>query len=184
MGRRPFSVARHEAIKHAMADGLRMVDDLEVTVEPFIRGTTRRNNIAVRHLGDHDSGAAAEEYDLAVCSITAPSHAGQFALRHRDGDRPLTTVLGFINRVLAAKANRKVWNLPDRADGSDLATDAIDAPFIPLIMSTGGILEAGTREKIREWKSWGIPSTMYAWMMMVMAVRLARSRAKTFRRDE
>ena len=158
-----------------------------VTVEPYIRGTTRRNDIAVAYNGDGERPLACEEYDLAVCALTAPAHIGQYAIRHRPGnDRPISTVLGVAERMLAAKGRRKERNLPEDPDGDmgDEDGSAGALPFLPLIVSTGGLMSSGMREKLKEWKGWGVKAPAYSWMMGVAASQLVRSRARTFRKGE
>lgn len=186
-GRNRFSVGRHETIKHALAGGLRSVPNTAVKEEPYIRGSTRRNDIEVRHIGDLVRHIPVEQYDLAAIVITAPSHTKDYAIRHRpDDDRPLTNVLAAAERILASKARRKVRNLPE-ADGVELVRGAPgndDDPFIPMVMSSGGLIHGDMRQKMREWKGWGMSGPAWGWMTMSMAIKIAMARGRTFRMGE
>ena len=78
----------------------------------------------MRHIGDLVRHIPVEQYDLAAIVVTAPSHARDYAIRHREGDdRPITNVLATVEKILAGKARRKVRNLPE-ADGVELVEGA------------------------------------------------------------
>ena len=51
-GRPQTTVARHETIKHIMAEGLGTISEAVIKVEPYIIGTARRNDISVTLAGD------------------------------------------------------------------------------------------------------------------------------------
>jgi hypothetical protein len=184
-GRTRCTIGRHETIKHSLAGALRWINDISVTEEPFIRNTTRRNDIEVRYEGDSIRTLPTEQYNLRVSSMTAASTASDYAIRHKaDDDRPVVTVLNVIQRILAGQARRKVRALPNRPESLEPPVSSVDTPFVPLIFSSGGVPESLTWEKIKEWRAWGIKPTFYSWTMMSVAVRIARARGRTFRLGE
>jgi len=54
------------------------------------------------------------------------------------------------------------------------------APFSPLVLSSGGVMERGMFEKLRAWKSFGMNSVDHAWTLSSVAISLARARGRTF----
>ena len=148
--------------------------------------------IALHYNGERSRDASTEEYDLAVIGITAPTHIRATARVISMGsgeDRPIDMVIAVANRILSAKARSKVRNLPELPDEVGVADRARadgrgDTPFVPLVISTGGMVEIDTAEKLKEWKRWGMTGAAHGWMMMSVAVRLARARARTFKAGE
>lgn len=162
-----------------------MVKDLEVTEEPFIRNTPRRNDIEVNYRGDGSRHLPTEQYDLTISTLASRTYLEDYLVQHKGGDdRPIDNVNATVQRILASRVRRKVRNMPDRPDHGGSAPPRDNTPFVPLVLSAGGVIEEGTKEKLKEWKAWGINEPLYSWMMMVIAVRLARARARLFRQGD
>ena len=140
-GRSTFFVSRHKSVKHQLANAARTMPNMTVTVEPYIRGTTRRNNIALHYHGNRSRDASTEEYGLAVVGITAPTHIRSTAkvIRMTGEDRPNKVVTAGAQRILSAKARLKSRNLPDKPDDLQVA-DTVqgdgDVPFVPLAVTS------------------------------------------------
>lgn len=105
---------------------------------------------SVRHI-------PAEQYDLTVVSLTAPTHCNDHTIRHVRGDkRPIIKVITATERMMAAKARSKVRNLPHLADSEVLLLGeggAVDRdPFVPLVISSGGLIHGDMRQKMKEWR--------------------------------
>lgn len=119
---------------------------------------------------------------MTISTLASRTYLEDFAIHHKQGDNnPINTVNAAVRRILASRARRKVRNMPDQPGLGQTAAARDHTPFIPLVLSAGGIVEEGTKEKLREWKAWGVSGPSHAWMMMVIAVRLARAGARLFR---
>jgi hypothetical protein len=175
--RQDFRISRHEVVKHALAAGLRMVPILEVEVEPYLPDLRRRNDIRVYKRADDATPSMKEEYDLAVCVLSAPTN--QRVLMANPPSAELSLFKQSFDRVQAAlvyHARRKVNSLPPPAPNLPPR-----APFFPLVMSSGGIMERGMFEKLKEWKSWSSDSVSHAWMLSSVSISLVKARGRTFR---
>lgn len=117
---------------------------------------------------------AAEEYDVKVIVLAAPTHQRELHASRRPDPSHMTETRARIQGVLAHAAKRKVNALPTRP------ADAVDTPFLPLIFSSGGVLESETKAKLLSWKSWGVTKSAFEWMMTSLSVALARARGRTF----
>nr|XP_018264589.1 uncharacterized protein I303_02761 [Kwoniella dejecticola CBS 10117]OBR86747.1 hypothetical protein I303_02761 [Kwoniella dejecticola CBS 10117] len=181
MGRRDYRVARHESVKHQLSSGLKAIPLSTVTVEPFIAHHMRRNDIRITLEGD-GRPVIREEYDLKVVSLSAPSHQQNLrangwtseekreVARDMEEKKYMEDAGRRIRRVLKQQARRKVTNLPE----------GDRAPFVPLVISTGGYMEQEMEDKIREWRRWEMPGIAYTWMLTSVSVALARARGRTF----
>lgn len=175
--RSDFKVSRHESVKFRLAAGLRSVPALSVTVEPFIYGgPRRRNDIRVDNNGDSHPDFAAEEYDIKVIVLTAPTHLRELNPSRRPDPSHMTETRARAQGVLAYAAKRKVNALPSLPPG----LTAPDTPFVPLIFSSGGLQEAETCKKLVAWKKWGVTKVSFEWMITSISVGLARARGRTF----
>nr|XP_031857099.1 uncharacterized protein CI109_007545 [Kwoniella shandongensis]KAA5524170.1 hypothetical protein CI109_007545 [Kwoniella shandongensis] len=187
-GRSRFIKARHDAIKHRLAAALRSIPGSSVVEEPYILDRLDRLNDIRVTLDDSDNRhALAEEYDLKIVSLFAPTY--QEALRSNGKTREERLEVEKLEReglwgedamrralkVLAQQARRKVTGLPAeeraRVEGTGL--------FTPLVLSTGGLQDEETAAKISEWKRWNMPGASYGWMLMSISVALVRARART-----
>lgn len=177
--RKDYRVSRHEAVKHHIASALRSVPTLQVTVEPFINGIHgRRNDVAVHDFGG-DRVVLSEEYDIKVTSLFSDTNLAQLSTRPPPADTVADTISAKVQAVLALHAARKRSNLPRRSEAGQ--QDA--APFVPIIISAGGVLHTDTRDKFREWKSWGVSKAAHSWLLTSISVSLARARGRTFSRQ-
>jgi hypothetical protein len=51
-------------------------------------------------------------------------------------------------------------------------------------MSSGGVMEKGMFEKLKESRTWAAGSVSHSWMLSCLAVSLAKSRGRTFLRSK
>jgi hypothetical protein len=175
-GRKDHRISRHEAVKYAMAAGLSAISTLTVDIEPFMPDLRRRNDIRIKHNTDAHRPSPAEEYDLKVVALSAPSHQRSLAvsdviLRPNDSSI-LKQTHEKIQKVLAYQAKRKVDALP--------ALTTARVPFAPIVLSSGGIAEKGAFDKLKLWKSWATNPTSHQWMLSSVSVSLAKARGRTF----
>lgn len=177
VARSDFRVARHESVKHRLAAGLRSAPELSVTVEPYIYGgPRRRNDIRVDNTGESHPDFAAEEYDIKIVVLTAPTHLRELDPSRRPDPSHMTEIRARVQGVLGYAARRKVNALPS------LPPNAVahDTPFVPLIFSSGGLQESETCKRLAAWKKWGVSKVAFEWMITSVAVGLARARGRTF----
>jgi hypothetical protein len=175
-GRKDFRVSRHEAVKHALAAGLTTIKGMSVEVEPFLPDLRRRNDIRVKLDTDDRRGVVNEEYDLMIMVLSASANQRALAVRSPPSDISLfKQSFDRIQSVLAQGALKKVNNIPASDPGQPPP-----APFSPLVLSSGGVMERGMFEKLRAWKSFGMNSVDHAWTLSSVAISLARARGRTF----
>ena len=53
-----------------------------------------------------------------------------------------------------------------------------------MVMSSGGLIHGDMRQKMKEWKGWGMSGPSWGWMLMSMAIKIAMARGRTFRMGE
>jgi hypothetical protein len=175
-GKQDYRVSRHEKIKKAIGEGLKMIPELEVQVEPFMPDLRRRNDIRLYRAPEGESPAFNEEYDLKVPVLSAPTNQRSLNVAFPPSDLTIfKQTSDRIFTVLAYLAKRKVMALPPT-----LANQPAANPFYPLVMSSGGVMERSMFEKLKEWKSWSAGSVSHNWMLSTMSVRLVSSRGRTF----
>lgn len=179
LGRPDYRVSRHEVVKHALATGLRMAPRVEVVIEPFFPDLRRRNDIRVSRFSYNEQLDVREEYDLKVCVLAAPTNQRVLAAYAPTADLSLfKQTFDRAQAALAFHARRKVLALPDAGVGQPERS-----PFFPLVMSSGGIMERGMFEKLKEWKSWSEDSVSHSWMLSSLSIALVKARARTFSRN-
>jgi hypothetical protein len=175
-GRLDYRISRHESVKHHLASHLTSIPAMSVEVEPTMNAdSARRNDIRLAGLGG-DRAILAEEYDVKVLSLYAPTHQrGLAACRLEPNLTPLDDTVNRIRSVLAYQAKRKALALP---------THPADAPprvpFFPLVFSTGGVMEGTTAERLKGWKTWGMTTVTYSSMLTNVSIALAKARGRTF----
>jgi len=174
-GRQDFRVSRHESLKHTLAAGLRAIPRMVVEVEPFLPNLRRRNYIRINLPNDRTT-LLHEEYDLKVLVLSAATNQRLLAVAPATSDSTLfKRAADQIQVLLAQNAKKKIDALP-----------AIDAstppppPFYPLIMSSGGMLEKGMFEKLKQWRGLASGAASHSWMLSAMAMSLAKARGRTF----
>lgn len=171
LARPSYTVSRHEAIKHSIASGLRTIKGLDVLAEPFMANLRRRNDLRVSSI---DGPVAKEEYDVKVITLYAPTHSRSFAaasIPASDPPTPLQDAFARVQQVLAYQGKRKTNRLPVTND---------PAPMVPLVFSSGGILESATLTKLKQFKSWGLSHPIYSWLLTSLSVSLVKARGRTF----
>lgn len=175
-GRQDFRVSRHESVKHILAAGLRQIPQMQVEVEPFLPDLRRRNDIRVHGVSDQHADLH-EEYDLKVMVLSAASNQRSLATTNvATADASIfKQTAERIQILLAQNAKKKVSALPTLDP-----TTAPPRPFYPLVMSSGGLLEKGMFEKLKQWRGRSVGGVSHSWMISSVAVALARARGRTF----
>jgi hypothetical protein len=175
-GRQDFRVSRHESIKHIIAGGLQAIPQALVEVEPFLPNLRRRNDIRIT-LSSERVAMLHEEYDLKIMVLSAATNQRSLAVFKGPTDLTLfKRAAGQIQTLLAQHAKKKIDALPARDPGQPPPP-----PFYPLVMSSGGMLEKGMFEKLKQWRGLSTGEVSHSWMLSCMAVSLARARGRTFR---
>jgi len=133
-------------MKHAVARALDNITGADIAVEPFIRGTRRRND--VRLVATDICPIPPIEIDVsvvAVSNITAPARRGA-----SQPDSP-DAVAAVIQRSLNVRANQKRRKQHAQSD---------PAGFLPFILSAGGVFLDETEKAVAEWRRYIPPSEM------------------------
>jgi len=165
-GRARWVVARHEQVKRAIAASLSKIEGVQVSVEPFIAQTNRRNDIRVT--GSSASGLANHEYDVTIVSLATRDGRDAFIPAHQLPTNIAEKGHALIDKFLSKKAADKVNRLP-----------ANSIPFSPLVFTVGGMMDAKTADVIKTWKdSMSIPA--HKDLTYQLSLILLRARAKTF----
>lgn len=175
-GRQDFRVSRHESVKHILAGGLKQIPLMQVQVEPFLPDLRRRNDIRI-HCVSNRHADLHEEYDLKVMVLSAASNQRSLTtanIANTDASIFKQTAER-IQTLLARNAKKKVSNLPALDPNT-----APPRPFFPLVMSSGGLLEKGMFEKLKQWRAQSTGGISHSWMISSVAVALARARGRTF----
>jgi hypothetical protein len=174
-GRQDFRVSRHESVKHALAAGLRSIPQMQVEVEPFLPDLRCRNDIRITLAGDRTTQVR-QEFDLKVMAISAPTNQRSLVIQTVPADSTLFRhSADRLQSFLAHHAKRKMDYLPPLDPNTPPAP-----PFFPLVMTSGGIMEKGMFERLKQWRAWSSGSVSYSWMLSSVAVSLARARGRTF----
>lgn len=179
-----YTIARHDRVKFQLAAGLRSSPILSITIEPRIGNMTgpstgRRNDLRVV-----DTSPLATypiiDYDVKeVMSLFAATNlvTHNRALPPAPPLQPLTslstTVRRRIQRTLAQAAKAKRSALPPGEHTHNR--------FLPLIFTTGGIMEEATMGEIQGWnRHRQTDSTAISYMMAGLSIALVRARGMTF----
>jgi hypothetical protein len=177
--RQDHRISRHESVKHAIAAGLQAISTLEVEIEPFMPDLRRRNDVRIRHVTDAGRPSPAEEYDIKIVALSAPSHRRSLAVTDAvtrpDDETLLRQTYAKVQKVLQYQAKRKVDALPSLS-----SAQSTRVPFFPIVISAGGIAEQGAFDKFKSWKGWATSKTSHTWMMSSVSVSLAKARGRTF----
>lgn len=175
-GRPDYRVSRHEVVKHALAAGLKMIPRLQVEIEPFLPDLRRRNDLRISREQLDGTPSLREEYDLKVCVLSAPTNQRALTVQRPPADVSLfKQAFDRVQFALAYHAKRKVMALPDLAPGLPPAP-----PFFALVLSSGGIMEKGMFEKLKEWKAMASGSVYHSWMLSSISISLVKARGRTF----
>lgn len=175
-GRPDLAHPRHNTIRDTMKGALDYVPGITARIEPYTTTAMQKKN-DIRITSDSDSPAPLiEDYDIKVVALQAATHLG-FITTHSP-PTPLPDALDDMSyrtsHVLSYQAQRKTNALkPSRRYPEPLL-----APMVPLVISTGGLMERQMEEKLKHWKTWGMPVGMYNWMMTAIGVGLAKARGR------
>ena len=166
--RAKWTVARHEQVKHVLASTLSTLDGVQVTLEPFIAGTTRRNDICIT--GSRASGMANHEYDITVVSLATHDATATVPPPRLD---PTTSVEAIAtataHRFLDSIARNKRRRLPPGAT----------VPFTPLVFSVGGLMDPDTAKALNLWKG-SLSVGTFKMLLLRLSLTLLRARVRNF----
>lgn len=165
--RENWRLARHEVVKKIMARNLDTVRGTKLDLEPFVRGCGSRTDFRIT--GMASVKALSSEYDLNFTSLhSAPSRkATKDELRRDNGRTREAALKDAIEAALSFTSKEKIR----------LYQDKITIPFIPVVISTGGMLHRAALMCLEHWKT-KMPS--FALMMMSISLAIIRARAKGF----
>jgi hypothetical protein len=118
LARPKWRIARHELLKHTLADALGRSPSLgRVRLEPFVPGSHLRTDLLLS--GSQASGAGPQEFDITIVSLAS----GQF----RSTDPAKNTIQQVLGRAAQAKNTKYAARTASK--------------FVPLVFSLGGAME-------------------------------------------
>lgn len=158
--------AAHEHIKYAVCNALNSLPGSIATPEPFIRGSTRRND--ARLSATSDSPLESAEYDVSLVALSAHYNRSIPAVQGANrSDRP-PTVLAAIQTALMLRARAKRAKQP--LDGAE--------PFVPVVLSAGGVCLAETMTSaFGKWRR-HLPPSRYLYLMNRISCALLTRRVR------
>jgi len=132
---------------------------IEVTTEPNVPGTSRRNDIRVTN-GDI-AGIAPADFEIKVHALTTHANLASY--------NPDPSATAFLTKCEeSARANRPI---PPSGHYSP--------PMSPIVFSAGGLLAPASRNAILAWRR-HIKASTFQFIMRLIAFSLLRSRARLF----
>jgi hypothetical protein len=154
--RPPWRIARHEQLKHALADALSRSSSLgRVTIEPFVPGTHLRTDIALS--GCQASGSGPQEFDLTILSLTST----QF----QSTDPAKNTIQQILGRAAQAKRTKYATRTATK--------------FVPLVLSLGGAMEKECSETLQGWRD-HMPVGTHSFLLKRISILLLRARFRFY----
>jgi hypothetical protein len=135
----------------------------------------KRNDIRIVSDGDTHAPLI-EDYDVKVVTLFAPTHMNSLTTLNPPSapTAPVDNVRFRMSHILSYQASTKTKALrPTPANPEPLI-----APMVPLVISTGGLMEKQMEAKLKEWKQWGMPKGLHTWMMTAIGVGLAKARGR------
>lgn len=168
LSRQRWRVARHEMIKRTLTESLGRLPGVEVTMEPFIGATRRRNDIRV--IGSRESGVSSGEYDVTVVSLASLEARSTVLPARAEGVSLYAHATALMDKHVEAIANQKRRALP--AGGAEL-------PFAALVFTLGGRMDSGTDKQMREWKA-AMTDGHFSFLLGSLSLILLRARVRNF----
>jgi hypothetical protein len=146
-----FRLARHEMVKKVVMATLESIPDVSVEAEPVVPGSNLRTDFRVS--GSAATTGGRSEYDLTIVSLASAEAVGLSVEEYLDR----------VRREKEAKYRGKT------------AT-----PFHPVVMSSGGAMEAKTWEILQHWSKVLSPGQL-SYLIKRISCILVKSRAKVFK---
>ena len=162
-----WTLARHEQVKYAIADGLKACPSLgQLTIEPYVPGTELRTDIKLS--GSREAGTSAQEFDITIVSLGS-------SLLQRASDRAQQDeeLICHSNKVLQDRLKRAAT--AKKTKYSAVASSR----FRPLVFSSGGAMEGECRKVFEEWRSLMAVGS-YEFLLKRLSLLLLRARFRHF----
>jgi hypothetical protein len=171
--RGPWMLWRHEAVKNAIGSALGSLKGITARLEPPTHGTTRRNDISIV---SRSGPIRSEEFDISITSL-----ASQTALEATVA--PGATEDATALSTAALLANKHLDSIARAKNRFEPALSAPrpsqHRPFTPLVFSVGGLMEKGTRDALKLWKS-VMAGGSYSYMVRRVSLALLRARVANY----
>ena len=134
-----WTLARHEQVKYAIADGLKACPSLgQVTIEPYVPGSQLRTDLKLS--GSQEAGTSAQEFDITIVSLCSSQLQRASDQAQQDGKLVCHTRKLVEHRLeRAAKAKRTKY--------SSISNSSSSSRFHPLVFSSGGPMEGECRNE-------------------------------------
>jgi len=151
-----WRIARHEQLKHTLADALGRCPSLgKVRIEPYIPGTHLRTDISIS--GSQANGTGPQEFDITIVSLAS----SQF----RSTDPNKNTLQHVLSRAAQAKSNKYATRTASK--------------FVPLVFSLGGAMETQCRATLQGWRE-HMPLGCHSFLMKRISILLLKARFRFF----
>jgi hypothetical protein len=151
-----WRIARHEQLKHALADALARSPSLgKVRLEPFVPGTHLRTDLSLS--GSQTSGTGPQEFDITIISLAS----GQF----RSTDPAKNTLQQVLGRAAQAKNTKYAAKTASK--------------FVPLVFSLGGAMEKQCSTTLQGWRE-HMPVGSHSFLLKRISILLLRARFRFF----
>jgi hypothetical protein len=151
-----WRIARHEQLKHTLANALARSPSLgKVRIEPFVAGTHLRTDISIS--GSQLSGTGPQEFDLTILSLAS----SQF----RSTDPAKNTLQQVLSRAAQAKINKYAARTASK--------------FVPLVFSLGGAMEKQCSSTLHSWRD-HMPLGSHSFLLKRISILLLRARFRFF----
>ena len=151
-----WRIARHELLKHTLADALGRCPSLgKVRIEPYIPGTHLRTDISIS--GSQANGTGPQEFDITIVSLAS----SQF----RSTDPNKNTLQHVLSRAAQAKNTKYASRTASK--------------FVPLVFSLGGGMETQCSSTLQSWKD-HMPFGTHSFLLRRISILLLRARFRFF----
>jgi hypothetical protein len=169
-----WTLARHEQVKYAIADGLKRCPSLgQLTIEPYVPGTQLRTDLKLS--GSRQAGTSAQEFDITIVSLSSSQlqRASDRAHQQQQDELQDGGLVSHTKKLLdlrlerAAKAKRTKYS------------SISSSRFRPLVFSSGGAMEGECRKVFEEWRSLMTVGS-YEFLLKRLSLLLLRARFRHF----
>jgi hypothetical protein len=151
-----WRIARHELLKHTLADTLGRSPSLgRVRLEPFVPQSHLRTDLSLS--GSQASGAGPQEFDITIVSLAS----GQF----RSTDPAKNTIQQVLGRAAQAKNTKYAARTASK--------------FVPLVFSLGGAMETQCSTTLQSWME-HMPFGSHSFLLKRISILLLRARFRFF----
>jgi hypothetical protein len=113
---------------------------------------------------------------LKIMALAAPTNQRSLVILATPPDTTLfKQAADRIQLLLAQHSRKKEAGLPNRDP-----SHAPPAPFYPLLMLSGGVMEKAMFQKLKGWRQWSSGAVSTSWMVSSVAISLAKAKGRTF----